>query len=76
MAETILSEAADHLLETVRALEPRPGERIVATGGLLGPQGPLTVPLAERLQTHGLRLDWVADGCPGAVALARLAHPS
>ncbi|MFJ9098438.1 N-acetylglucosamine kinase [Streptomyces sp. NPDC102405] len=76
VAGAILSEAADHLLETVRALEPRPGERIVATGGLLGPQGPLTTPLAERLHTHGLSLDWVADGCPGAVALARLAHPS
>jgi N-acetylglucosamine kinase-like BadF-type ATPase len=76
VAGTILSEAADHLLETVRALEPRPGERIVATGGLLGPQGPLTAPLGERLHSHGLSLDWVADGCPGAVALARLAHPS
>lgn len=76
VARAILSEAADHLLETVRALEPRPGERIVATGGLLGPQGPLTPPLAERLHTHGLSLDWVADGCAGAVALARLAHPS
>ncbi|MFJ9153908.1 N-acetylglucosamine kinase [Streptomyces sp. NPDC102270] len=76
VAETILSEAADHLLESVRALGPRPGERIVATGGLLGPEGPLTTPLAERLQAHGLTLDWVADGCPGAVALARLAHLS
>ncbi|WP_118082398.1 BadF/BadG/BcrA/BcrD ATPase family protein [Streptomyces sp. CC0208] len=76
VAGTILSEAADHLLESVRALEPRPGERIVATGGLLGPEGPLTAPLAERLRAHGLSLDWVADGCPGAVALARLAHRS
>ncbi|MEX1657788.1 BadF/BadG/BcrA/BcrD ATPase family protein [Streptomyces pseudovenezuelae] len=76
VAETILSEAADHLLAAVRALEPRPGERIVATGGLLGPEGPLTAPLAARLHTHGLSLDWVADGRPGAVALARLAHPS
>ena len=76
VAETILSEAADHLLDTVRALEPLPGERIVATGGLLGPQGPLTAPLTERLHAHGLRLDWVADGCAGAVALARLAYTS
>ncbi|WP_051138195.1 N-acetylglucosamine kinase [Streptomyces canus] len=76
VAETILGEAADHLLEAVRALEPQPGERIVATGGLLGPEGPLTDPLAERLRAHGLSLDWVADGCPGAVALARLAHRS
>ncbi|MDH6515820.1 N-acetylglucosamine kinase-like BadF-type ATPase [Streptomyces sp. SAI-135] len=76
VAGAILSEAADHLLETVRALEPRPGERIVATGGLLGPEGPLTAPLSERLHAHGLSLDWVADGRPGAVALARLARPS
>ncbi|MEU9167415.1 BadF/BadG/BcrA/BcrD ATPase family protein [Streptomyces sp. NPDC048420] len=76
VAQEIIGEAADHLLETVRALEPRPGERIVATGGLLGPEGPLTAPLTERLGAHALSLDWVADGCPGAVALARLAHLS
>lgn len=76
VALEILAEAADHLLETVRALEPRPGERIVATGGLLGPEGPLMAPLTERLGAHGLGLDWVADGCPGAIALARLAHLS
>ncbi|NEA97807.1 BadF/BadG/BcrA/BcrD ATPase family protein [Streptomyces sp. SID13726] len=76
VAQEILGEAADHLLDTVRALEPVPGERIVATGGLLGPEGPLTTPLTERLHAHGLTLDWVADGCPGAVALARLAHLS
>lgn len=76
VAQEIIGEAAGHLLDTVRTLEPRPGERIVATGGLLGPGGPLTAPLAERLDAHGLSLDWVADGCPGAVALARLAHLS
>ncbi len=74
VAEAILEEAADHLLDTIRALDPRPGERIVATGGLLGPEGPLTVPLSGRLQTLGLTLDWVADGCRGAVALARLGY--
>ncbi|MDQ1031614.1 glucosamine kinase [Streptomyces umbrinus] len=74
VAQAILDEAADHLLEPVRALEPRQGERIVATGGLLGPEGPLTVPLSERLKALGLTLDWVADGCGGAVALARLGH--
>lgn len=74
VAEAILEEAVDHLLDTVRALEPRPGEPLVATGGLLGPDGPLTVPLSERLRELGLRLDWVADGCRGAVALARLGH--
>ena len=39
-------------------------------------QPPLTAPLADRLHAHGLNLDWVADGRPGAVALARLAHTS
>ncbi len=73
VAEGILSTAADHLADTVRALGPRSGERIVATGGLLGPEGPLTGPLATRLQHLGLTLDWVPDGSRGAVALARLA---
>lgn len=74
VAEGLLDEAADQLTDTVRALEPGPGERIVATGGLLGPEGPLTVPLTARLHTLGLTLDWVPDGCRGAVALARLAY--
>ncbi|MEU0386122.1 BadF/BadG/BcrA/BcrD ATPase family protein [Streptomyces chartreusis] len=74
VALAILDEAADQLTETVRALEPSPGERVVATGGLLGPDGPLTDRLAARLHTLGLTLDWVPDGCRGAVALARLAH--
>jgi len=74
VARAILDEAADHLLEPIRALEPRQGERIVATGGLLGPEGPLTALLSERLKALGLTLDWVADGCRGAVALARLGH--
>ena len=74
VAEGILDEAADQLTDTVRALEPGPGERIVATGGLLGPEGPLTTPLTARLHTLGLTLDWVPDGCRGAVALARLAY--
>ncbi|MER7921972.1 MULTISPECIES: BadF/BadG/BcrA/BcrD ATPase family protein [unclassified Streptomyces] len=74
VAEGILDDAAAQLLDTVRALEPKPGERIVATGGLLGPEGPLTASLTARLHTLGLTLDWVPDGCRGAVALARLAH--
>lgn len=74
VAEGIIDEAADQLAHTVRALEPSPGERIVATGGLLGPEGPLTAPLTARLHTLGLTLDWVPDGCRGAVALARLAY--
>lgn len=71
-AEAILADAADRLTETVRALEPGPGERVVATGGLLGPDGPLTAPLTDRLNALGLTLDWVSDGSAGAVALARL----
>ncbi|MFH8655423.1 N-acetylglucosamine kinase [Streptomyces afghaniensis] len=74
VALAILDEAADQLTETVRALEPSPGERVVATGGLLGPDGPLTDRLEARLHALGLTLDWVPDGCRGAVALARLAH--
>ncbi|MER8009984.1 BadF/BadG/BcrA/BcrD ATPase family protein [Streptomyces sp. NPDC094149] len=72
VAQTILDRAVDQLTDTVRALAPRAGERVVATGGLLGPGGPLTAPLTARLDALGLTLDMVADGCPGAVALARL----
>ncbi|MGW3030680.1 N-acetylglucosamine kinase [Streptomyces sp. NPDC001178] len=72
VAEAILDEATGQLTDTVRALEPQPGERVVATGGLLGPEGPLTARLTTRLQALGLSLDWVADGCAGSVALARL----
>ncbi|MGC9543414.1 N-acetylglucosamine kinase [Streptomyces sp. UG1] len=74
VAEGILEAAAGHLTDTVRALGPRPGERIVATGGLLGPDGPLTDRLTARLRPLGLALDWVADGCQGAVAFARLGY--
>lgn len=74
VAEAILDEAADRLADTVRALNPQENERIVATGGLLGPDGPLTTPLTSRLHALGLTLDWVADGCRGAVALARLSY--
>jgi N-acetylglucosamine kinase-like BadF-type ATPase len=74
VAVRILDEAADRLAETVGALAPRPGEPLVATGGLLGPDGPLTALLTTRLRALGLTLDRVADGCRGAVALARLAH--
>ena len=73
-AEAILARAADQLADSVRALEPRVGERVVATGGLLGPDGPLTAPLTARLHALGLTLDWVADGCRGAVALARIEY--
>ncbi len=74
VAEGILETAADHLAGLVGALDPRPGERIVATGGLLGPDGPLTGPLSARLRSLGLTLDWVPDGSRGAVALARLGY--
>jgi N-acetylglucosamine kinase-like BadF-type ATPase len=74
VAAAILDEAADRLADTVRALEPVPGERVVATGGLLGPDGPLTARLTARLRALGPTLDWVADGSRGAVALARLAR--
>ncbi|WP_458246186.1 N-acetylglucosamine kinase [Streptomyces sp. MAI_2237] len=72
LAQQILDRAADHLADAVRALAPLPGERLVVTGGLLGPDGPLTAPLTIRLTALGLTLDRVTDGCAGAVSLARL----
>ncbi|WNZ13375.1 BadF/BadG/BcrA/BcrD ATPase family protein [Streptomyces sp. 11x1] len=74
VAVGILQEAARRLVDTVAALAPRPGEPLVATGGLLAPDGPLLPPLTERLAPLGLTVTPVADGSPGAVALARLAH--
>ena len=74
LARAILDEAAGHLADCVRALEPAPGESLVATGGLLGPDGPLTAPLDRRLTALGLTAHWVPDGSRGAVALARLAQ--
>ena len=74
LARAILDEAAGHLADCVRALEPTPGESLVATGGLLGPDGPLTAPLDRRLTALGLTAHWVPDGSRGAVALARLAQ--
>jgi glucosamine kinase len=72
VARAILDRAVDQLVATIAALGPRQGERVVATGGLLGPEGPLTAALTARLQGLGLTVDRVADGCRGAVALARL----
>lgn len=74
VATAILREAANQLTDTVRALGCRPGERLVATGGLLGAGGPLTEAVHRRLGELGLEADRVTDGCGGAVALARLEH--
>lgn len=74
VARAILDEAAGLLTDAVVALEPRAGERVVATGGLLGPDGPLTAGLTARLRALGLTPEWVADGCRGAVALARIEY--
>ncbi|SEF16948.1 N-acetylglucosamine kinase [Streptomyces sp. Ag109_O5-10] len=70
VARGILREAVAHLVLTVHALRPRPGELLVVTGGLTAPDGPLLTPLAARLA--GLTIVPVADGRAGAVALARL----
>ncbi|WP_372443619.1 BadF/BadG/BcrA/BcrD ATPase family protein [Streptomyces adelaidensis] len=74
VATRILHEAARRLADTVAALAPRPGEPLVVTGGLLAPDGPLLIPLTERLAPLALAITPVSDGSPGAVALARLDH--
>ncbi|MFB8755234.1 N-acetylglucosamine kinase [Streptomyces nigra] len=73
VSAAVLATAADHLADLVHALAPHPGERIVLTGGLLGPAGPLTPPLLARLRPLDLTPALVTDGCRGAVTLARLA---
>lgn len=72
VALRLLDGAADLLVATVRALEPRAGEPLVLTGGLLGPGGPLLDRVVTRLDGLALRVFPVADGGAGAVALARL----
>jgi glucosamine kinase len=72
VAATLLDDAADELAATVSALEPREGELLVVTGGLLGPAGPLLGRLSARAETLGLRVAPIPDGGAGAVALARL----
>ncbi|MFI7387627.1 N-acetylglucosamine kinase [Streptomyces sp. NPDC049813] len=71
-ARSLLDEAAERLADTVRALGPVPGESLVVTGGLLGPDGPLGERLRLAVAPLGLRCFAVPDGVDGAVALARL----
>ncbi|WP_406434414.1 ATPase [Streptomyces sp. NBC_01589] len=71
-ARSLLDRAADELADKVGALDPRSGELLVITGGLIGPEGPLAERLAERVGPMGLRVAAVRDGAAGAVALARL----
>ncbi|GHF75375.1 N-acetylglucosamine kinase [Streptomyces thermodiastaticus] len=73
VARRLLSGAAEHLVDTLDALSPRPGQTLVTTGGLLGPGGVLLGPLTRRLAPRGLRPVPVPDGLAGAVALARKA---
>ncbi|MFJ9036480.1 BadF/BadG/BcrA/BcrD ATPase family protein [Streptomyces sp. NPDC102406] len=71
-ARSLLDAAAGQLRDSVRALEPSPGESLVITGGLLGPGGPLEDRLRTAVEPMGLRCAAVPDGVGGAVALARL----
>lgn len=71
VAEGILDEAAGLLAESAAALRPRRGEPLVTVGGLIGPGGPLLDRLTARLSGWDLTPYPVADGLPGAVALAR-----
>ncbi|WP_338695333.1 BadF/BadG/BcrA/BcrD ATPase family protein [Streptomyces sp. Q6] len=71
-ASGLLDEAARRLTDTVRALEPVPGEPLIVTGGLVGPDGPLLERLRGGVASLGLSCAAVADGTAGAVALARL----
>ncbi|MGE7386986.1 N-acetylglucosamine kinase [Streptomyces sp. NPDC004126] len=71
VAEGILDEAAGLLAESAAALRPRRGEPLVTVGGLIGPAGPLLPRLTTRLSAWALTPHPVADGLPGAIALAR-----
>ncbi|MEV5609166.1 BadF/BadG/BcrA/BcrD ATPase family protein [Streptomyces sp. NPDC052225] len=71
-ASGLLDEAARQLADTVGALDPVPGEPLIVTGGLLGPEGPLVERLRSGVEPMGLSCAPVPDGAAGAVALARL----
>ncbi|WP_260617971.1 N-acetylglucosamine kinase [Streptomyces sp. WAC07149] len=71
VAEGILDEAAGLLADSAAALRPRRGEPLVTVGGLIGPAGPLLPRLTTRLSPWSLTPHPVANGLPGAVALAR-----
>ncbi|MEU9714052.1 BadF/BadG/BcrA/BcrD ATPase family protein [Streptomyces sp. NPDC047976] len=71
VAEGILDEAAGLLAGSAAALRPRHGEPLVTVGGLIGPEGPLLPRLTTRLSAWALTPYPVADGLPGALALAR-----
>ncbi|MGY0023174.1 N-acetylglucosamine kinase [Streptomyces sp. cg35] len=70
-ARFLLDEAARQLASSVGALGPVPGESLVITGGLLGPEGPLGDRLRAAVEPWGLRCSSVPDGVGGAVELAR-----
>ncbi|MEV4945962.1 BadF/BadG/BcrA/BcrD ATPase family protein [Streptomyces sp. NPDC053755] len=74
VARELLDRAAGELAATVEALAPRPGEPLVVTGGLLGPEGPLLPRLAAHTTALGLTPLPSSDGLTGAVALARLPY--
>ncbi|MFC4030447.1 N-acetylglucosamine kinase [Streptomyces polygonati] len=71
VAQGLLDRAAALLSAAVGSLTPRPGEPLVTTGGLLGPDGPLLPRVTALLAGLGLRITPVSDGTPGATALAR-----
>jgi glucosamine kinase len=71
VANELLDEAVAELIATVRALRPEPGEPLVTTGGLLGPDGPLLPRLTAAIRELGLTPVPVEDGVAGGVTLAR-----
>jgi N-acetylglucosamine kinase-like BadF-type ATPase len=72
VAAALLDDAADELAATIAALDPRPGEPLVVTGGLLAPTGPLLGRVVARAEEMELDVMPVRDGGAGALALARL----
>jgi N-acetylglucosamine kinase-like BadF-type ATPase len=66
----LLDRAAELLAGTVAALDPRAGEPLVLTGGLLGPRGPLLSRVTALLERYALQPHPTSDGTTGAAALA------
>ena len=71
VAREILDTAVRHVMDTVRALDPRPGLPVVLAGSVLASAGPIHDEVATGLRADGRTYCTVPSGLPGALLLAR-----
>ncbi|MDN6328037.1 MAG: N-acetylglucosamine kinase [Brachybacterium sp.] len=71
VAREILETAISHVLDTVRALDPRVELPVVLAGSVLTGAGPIHDEVTEALRAAGRSLSTAPTGLPGALLLAR-----